>query len=345
MAAQAQLEQLIDVDVHCAPASISALYPYLSEYWRSYIESAGVRLPVLDVAYPPGAPTTGGAAPATYEELAEQLLEPTGPDVAILNCVSNFEAHRHPYYGAALASAINDWLRTEWLDRDERLRASIVVPADPDDAAAEVQRLGDDPGFVQVLLPIRAEAPYGNKRYHRLYAEAAAHDVVIGLHAWGRPASAPTPTAMTHTYLEDYLSNQLIIQSHVLSLISEGVFDRFPTLRVSLLECGFAWLPPLLWRFDKDWKGLFVEVPWVREKPSTYLRRHFRFTTAPAHLPRDPAEVRELLDMVGSELLMYASDHPHHHGPGFEALDGVLDDDARRAVRRGNAAELYKLGV
>jgi uncharacterized protein len=337
---------VIDTDVHRAPASIEALYPYLAEYWREYVESAGVRLPLLDVAYPPGAPTTGSAPPATYDELREQLLEPAGPRRVILNCVSAFEAHRHPYYAAALATAINDWLRTEWLERDERLLASLVVSSvDPADAVAEIERIGDHPQFVQVLLPVRADAPYGNKRYHPLYAAAAEHGLAIGLHAWGRPASAPTPTAMTFSYMEDYLSNPLIVQSHVLSLISEGVFDRFPTLRVSLVECGFAWLPSLLWRFDKDWKGLWLEVPWVKEKPSSYLRRHFRATTAPAHLPANREEARELMAMIGPDVLMYASDHPHRHGPSIEVLDEVLDEDARRAVRSGNAAEFYGLAA
>ena len=72
---------------------------------------------------------------------------------------------------------------------------------------------------------------------------------------------APTQNGFTLYYIEDYLSNQIVVQSHVLSLVSEGVFERFPDLRVSLLECGFAWLPPLLWRFDKDWKGVWREVP------------------------------------------------------------------------------------
>jgi predicted TIM-barrel fold metal-dependent hydrolase len=302
-----------------------------------------VRLPALEVEYPPGAPTTGGPAPSTFEELDAGLLTPQRPAIAILNCVSAFGAHRHPYYGAALATAINDWLRDEWLERDPRLRASIVVSGDPEDAAAEIRARAGDRRFVQVLLPIRADAPYGAKRYHRIFEAAAESDVVVGLHAWGRPASAATPNGFTYTHLEDYLGNQVIVRSHVLSLVSEGVFDRFPDLRVALLECGFAWLPPLLWRFDKDWKGLFLEVPWVREKPSAYIRRHVRATTAPAHLPPDAAEVRELLDMIGADVLMYASDHPHRHGQAIEELDGVLAPAEREALLTGTASAHYRL--
>lgn len=335
---------VIDTDVHCAPESIKGLYPYLSEYWQRYIESAGVRLPPLTAAYPPGAPTSGQPAPASYEQLKEQVLDTARPEAVILNCVTAFEVHRHPYYAAAIATAINDWLVAEWLEHDDRLHASVVVSnVDVDDAVAEVERVGDHRQFVQVPLPVRADAPWGNKRNHRLLGAAAERGLTVGLHAWGRPASAPTSSALTHSYLEDYLSNPIIVQTHVLSLIAEGAFDRFPSLKVSLLECGFAWLPSLLWRFDKDWKGLWLEVPWVKEKPSAYLRRHFRMTTAPAHLPEDPAEVRELVEIVGSELLMYASDHPHRHGPSIEVLADALDDERMRAILHANAAEFYRL--
>jgi predicted TIM-barrel fold metal-dependent hydrolase len=345
---------VVDCDVHCAPAAMAQLEPYLDDYWRDYVDGSGIRINGLPVAYPPGAATTarpdarpaGGASPvpSTYEELLDRYLAQAPVEHAILNCLTLFEAHRHPYYVAALAGAINDWLREEWLERDDRLRASMVVPpTDADDAIAEIERVGSDPRFVQVLLPVRADAPWGNKRFHRLFEVAAAHGLVIGLHAWGRPVSAPTPNGLTFTYLEDYVSNQLIAQSHVLSLVSEGVFERVPELRVSISECGFAWLPPLLWRFDKDWKGLWREVPWVKKEPSLYVRERIRATTAPAHLPPDPAQVAELVDMVGSDWLLYASDYPHDHGGSGDLLFAVLDADRAAAVRRGNAHAFYAL--
>ena len=69
--------------------------------------------------------------------------------------------------------------------------------------------------------------------------------------------NAPTTTGFTHTYLEDYLANsQMIVQGQVVSLITEGVFDRIPSLRVCLAECGFSWLPPLLKQLDTTLAGV-----------------------------------------------------------------------------------------
>lgn len=336
---------VIDCDVHCAPASYEDLLPYLSDYWRQYITEAGIRLNGMAASYPRGAPSSGSAAPATYEALKAAVLDPTQPRHVVLNCLTGFETHRNPYFAQAVAGAVNDWVRAEFLDRDECLRASLTVSTlAADDAVAEIERLGDDPRFVQVLLPVRTDVPWGNKIYHPIYAAARERGLHVALHAWGRGGRAPTPSGFVPTYLEDYLANQPIAQAQVLSFVAEGVFERFPDLRVVLTECGFAWLPPLLWRFDKDWRGVWREVPWVRRLPSEYVTEHFRATTAPAHLPADPAPVRQLIEMVDlGSLLAYASDYPHHHGDGLSVLLDQLGGEERRAVLSGNAASLYGL--
>jgi predicted TIM-barrel fold metal-dependent hydrolase len=339
------LEGAIDCDVHVAPASIDALAPYMDDYWRDYLANAGLRLtPNVTGAYPESDP----APPADIDALREQLLDPSGVRRAVLTCLSAFDATRNAYFEAAICKAINDWLAAEWLARDDRLRASMVIPTlDEEAATQEVERVGSQPGFVQVLVPIRTDARWGMRRFHELHEAIAAHDLVLGLHAWGRPGLAPTPAGFTHSYFEDYLANsQVIAQAQLMSLVSEGVFDRVPSLRVALLECGFSWLPPMLWRFDKDWKAVWREVPWVKDRPSEYVKRHFRATTAPAQLPADEGQVAQLAEMLGaSELLMFASDHPHVHGGegSLDVLLEVLGDDGRDAVLHGNAAELYRL--
>jgi uncharacterized protein len=341
------LQGAIDCDVHCAPSSIAALVPYMDDYWRDYVENAGMMLsPTLTGTYPEAVSPT---PPDSVEALRSEVLEPWGLRAAVLTCVSAFDTSRNPYYEAGLCRAINDWLRAEWLERDERLRASMVVPTlDPEAAVAEIERVGDDPGFVAVLLPIRVDARWGTQRFHPVHEAIARHDLVLALHAWGRIGSAPTASGSTHSYFEDYLANsQGIAQAQVMSLVAEGVFERVPELRVALLECGFSWVPPMLWRFDKDWKAVWREVPWLKAKPFEYVQRHFRATTAPAQLPADREQAAQLAEMLGaSEFLVFASDHPHRHGEGhLETLLDVLGDDGRAAVMHGNAEKLYRLAA
>src|SRR6185312_14618793 len=123
-------EGAIDVDVHVAPASIDALTPHMDDYWRDYLANAGLVLsPHVGGSYPPGAPRPPGDLGA----LREQVLDPWRLSHAVLTCLTAFDASRNGYYEAALCSAINDWLRAEWLERDERLRAYLTIPTlDPD---------------------------------------------------------------------------------------------------------------------------------------------------------------------------------------------------------------------
>jgi uncharacterized protein len=78
---------------------------------------------------------------------------------------------------------------------------------------AEIERVGDDPRFVQVFLPVRADLPWVHKINHPMFAAARSHSLQVGLHAWGRAGKAPTPSGFTTTYLEDYIGNQPIAQA------------------------------------------------------------------------------------------------------------------------------------
>ncbi|GAA4917831.1 amidohydrolase family protein [Actinomycetospora succinea] len=346
----------VDCDVHVAPAHLDVLTGYFDDYWRGYVVDGGISLsPTQAGAYPPAAPTSAtpearaaGLLPAagTVDALRDALLDPAGLATAVLSCTSAFPVNRNPYYEAALTRAVNDWLLEHWLAAEPRLRASIVVPTlDTRAAVAEIERVGAHPGVVQVLLPVRTDAPWGNVRHRPVLEAAAEHGLVVGLHAWGRVGHAGTPSGLTHTYLEDYLTNsQVAAQAQLTSLVTEGAFAAVPGLRVTFLECGFSWLPALLWRFDKDWKGVWREVPWVAGRPSAIVREHVRFTTAPAALPQDPARVREVLELLGGTgPLLWASDHPHDHGPGGQWLLDALTDDERTAVTRDNAVAWYGL--
>jgi predicted TIM-barrel fold metal-dependent hydrolase len=345
---------IVDCDVHCTPPSLEALFPYLDDHWRSFVDVAALGLPyALGAMYPPGARTTATAAaraagpqPGTsLRVLQEQALDPVGVDCAVLVCMTGFDSLRNTYYAADMLRATNDWVAAEWLDRDPRLRGSIAVTTlDPDAAVEEVERLGGDPRFVQVLLPVRADALYGNKRYHRLFEAIARHDLVIALHAWGLSGTQPTPNGFSEHYLEDYVAHTIIAQSHLTSLIVEGVFEKFPGLRVSLLECGAAWLPAFLWRLDKDWKGIRREVPWVSRRPSETLRDALRLSLEPLHAPADVGQLVELLAMLEwPELLMYSSDHPHFHGDGGARYLASVTVAERETIMGAAAARHYGL--
>ncbi len=95
-----------------------------------------------------------------------QLLDEWEIEVGILNCLFGVGGELNLEFGGALAQAINDWQIAEWLEPEPRLRASIIVPyEDGELAAAEIDRVGDHPGYVQVMLIARTGAPLGHRKY------------------------------------------------------------------------------------------------------------------------------------------------------------------------------------
>jgi predicted TIM-barrel fold metal-dependent hydrolase len=136
-----------------------------------------------------------------------------------------------------------------------------------------------------------------------------------------------------------------VFQTQVLSLIVEGVFDRFPDLRLALVEGGWTWLPSLMWRIDKDWKGLRREVPWNTRVPSAYIRERMRLSLQPLDAPGEPKHLLQIIEQLGSdELLMFSTDYPHwHFASPEEAIPPGLAPDLRRKILRDNAVSFYQL--
>lgn len=153
---------MIDCDIHNALPSVQALLPYLPAWWQDYVTESGFTAPDAR-SYPVGAPILArpdarlaGGAPAGSDLtlLREDVFTTWGADYGILNCVYGISSLHNEDFAAALASALNDCQLAEWLQHEPRLRASLVVPSqNPPLAAAEIDRLGTHPSFVQVLLP------------------------------------------------------------------------------------------------------------------------------------------------------------------------------------------------
>jgi predicted TIM-barrel fold metal-dependent hydrolase len=346
---------LVDTDVHIALPSITALFPHLPARWRDYVRESGVTGLESDL-YPPRSPLSAipGSRPADGPPgsdpalLRAQLLDPWRTRIAITHCVYGVDGIHNPDWAVAMASALNDWQREAWLAGEPRLRGSIVVAGqDPARAADEVDRLGGLAEFVQVLMPVRARAPLGSRTFWPIYEAAQRHGLALAVYAGGSGGNPVTPVGAPSYYLEEYVGLATAFQAQVVSLVCEGVPVRFPGLPIVLVESGCTWLAPLMWRLDKNWKGLRREVPWVDRLPSEVIRESFRLTAQPLDGPDDdPARLRAALDRLGSDrMLMFSTDYPHHQfdDPARSAPIGLGDEAMTRFLGR-NALDTYRLG-
>jgi predicted TIM-barrel fold metal-dependent hydrolase len=340
----------IDCDVHPAVPGTAALMPYLDEYWQEQVRVRGID--GLDsISYPPriaangrpdwraGSPKPGG----NLDLMRKHALGAFGSRAAICNPVWGVQALHNEHFAAALARALNDWIAAEWLDREPHLAASITIAAQHSESAVEeIERRAADRRFVQVLLLAMGDAPLGKRTYWPIYESAVRHDLPVGIHAGGVARHAPTGNGWPSYYLEDYTVQAHAFQAHLLSLVHEGVFAKFPTLTVVLIEAGFTWLPQFLWRANKTWRAMRAEVPWVDRPPAEIIRERVRFTLQPTDAPPDPAALSRVLDQIGCEqMLLYSTDYPHWHFDGTDPFPPGFPPALMRRVLIDNPVATY----
>ena len=347
--------RLIDCDVHHTPLNDEALFPYLPRHYVEYIKDFGsMLLPNLGHTNMPG---NGSRLdlwvdqdnnPAYSVDIArEKHLDAYDIDIAVLTGGPyNVAVHSDVDYAAAYCRAFNDWTLEHWVSADDRFRASIHIgTTDPEQAAVEIDRLGPRPEFVQVMMPAGARQPFGNRFYHPIYAACQRHNLPVSIHFGAEGAgvaSAPTAAGYPSYYLEMRMARPQIAMAHVVSLICEGVFEKFPDLRFLFVEHDVFWVPGLMWHMDGDWKALRDYTPWVKRLPSEYLRQHIRFGTQPMIQPPTAADLETFLQWLhADEVLLYASDYPHWDWDEPSTLLAGFDKKLRRRVMVENAKEFY----
>ncbi len=340
----------IDCDVHPLVPAPAELAPYMDDYWRDTMAVRG--LDTWDsIAYPANAPLTIRAdwkrlvprADSGPDALAKVLLNPHGFDHAVLNCLFPIHMFRDANMGTAFARAANDWLADKWLSRDHRLRGSLLVPVQNIELAVEeINRRAGDPRFVQILLMVMGEQPLGKPQYWPIYAAAEKHGFTIGVHAGSSYYHAVTGSGWPSHYIEDYAAQANGFHTQLGSLICEGVFVKYPKLKVVLTESGITWLPAYLWRLSKFWRGVRNEVPWIDREPIEFVRSNVRLTLQPFDAPDDPRIVERIMDQLQSaDLILFSTDFPHWQFDGDAMLPPGLPPALVRRILVDNPRATY----
>jgi predicted TIM-barrel fold metal-dependent hydrolase len=349
---QSSRKGLIDCDVHVYPRNLDEIKEYMEMPWRKRYKGGGrgsfdnpVHGARLDAVPPNGGPS--GSDP---DFLREQLLNTFGHAYAILLPRAFCNLHPDPDLGTAIAAAYNDWLADTWLSKynaDGIFKGSITIAhQDPQAAAREIERWAGHPHFVQVMTDSGARAPFGQRQYYPIYEMCEKYNLPLAIHPGTDGMGIniqPSPGYPTH-YIEWHTCLSLSFQAHLVSLLTEGVFERFPGFKVVLVEGGVAWLPGLMWRLDAEWKALRSEVPWVTKRPSEYLLDHVRVASQPLERPESDKHLLAMLEMMDAEhLLMFSSDYPHWDFDSPTHAFPKLPKQLHDRIFRENAAEFYGL--
>ena len=258
-----------------------------------------------------------------------------------------------PEYALALARAWNDWI-TDFCRCDPvRMKAAGLIPLhDVDMAVDEARRLKRLDHVGVCLTP----EPHCGRHLHDTYfdplwAELERLDLAATFHHSPHPnlesvtnrfPGHPNSTTLTKTF-----QNNLDEIMGLASLIIGGVLERFPRLRVAMLEGNCSWVPWLLYRMDEAWeqKGAWEETP-LSLKPSEYfLRQCYVSVDADEYL------VADVVRRIGDDNVVFSTDYPHNDSSYPEATSKLLrvmaaeglSEKTMRKILWDNCAGLYSV--
>ncbi|ANE46548.1 amidohydrolase [Paenibacillus swuensis] len=348
-------QKVIDCDVHNEFTDHMDLVPYLKEPWKSQVAQFGLRIPFtyaspIGVLRKDAVPPNGGVPGSDPEYMLKYLLEAYNMEHVVLtgDQTIHVSIHQDPDYAAALASAYNDYLIDQWLSKSDKFRGAMTVAMqDPAQAVREIERIGAHPGIVEIVIGSASPMPYGHRYYHPVYEAAERLGLPIAIHPGSEGSGIsgkPTAAGYPSTYLQWHTSLSQNFMAQLISLVCEGVFEKFPNLKFIFCEGGVAWLPHLMWRLDKNFKALRSTAPWLKKMPSQYIRDNCYLTTQPIEEPQDFKHLLSIFDMIDAEnILLFSSDYPHWDFDDPTAILKRLSPEARHKIFYQNAKDLYKL--
>jgi hypothetical protein len=260
-------------------------------------------------------------------------------------------------YAIAVARAYNDWLCHTYARRDPRLRGMALIPMqEPEAAVAELRRAIRELGMCGAMLPSTGlKAHLGAKEYWPVYAEAERLGCALAVHGGAHQdlgLNTMNIFAATHA-----LGHPVGIMIGLAGMVFNGIFDRFPGLRVAFLEGGVAWFLMALERFTGSYAAFIPNDPRKEylqlEKGETvadYVIRHAKAGRIYVGVEGDEPALAYAVKVAGPEAFVYSSDFPHEvnltsvRGEIEELLENEeLTAPEKEAILSKNAERLYKL--
>lgn len=278
-----------------------------------------------------------------------QLVLDSGSDLVILGPTSGGGGDT-PEEVTAMAAATNKWQDAVWLDRignwHGRFYGSICANiSEPERAAREIEAWAGHDRYKQILIHAEPRPSWGDPKYDPVWAAAVAHNIPVACHLGrGQHNLLPMSPVGFMTYNHDFMvSYSMLAANQIMSLIFDGVFDRFPTLQILLIEHAYSWILPLMWRMDAIHEARGNELG-LRRKPSEYVKDNIWFTTQPLDYPEDKLELTNALEwMEADKLLLFSSDYPHWTFDEPRWLAKHVPERMRDAVMFDNAIRLFDL--
>jgi len=305
----------------------------------------------------PGARTYAeGCPPGGYEPRARlAVMDAEAIDVAMLYPTIGIcweGSVEDPRLATAYTRAYNRWI-VEFCSADRRRLVPIahITPLAPEGAVVELARARRD-GCAGIYLSPDLEArrgqPLDDPAFARFFAAAQDLDVPIAFHVVAREKPMFSRWAVTSEGAVDGVFGFAFLAIDVMaaftSMMTLGMFERYPRLRCAVLEAGSNWITAWLGRLDHKFLSGGLPSP-LRMRPSEYFHRQCVISAEP-----DEDLTGPVLAHLGEDFMIWASDYPHVDA-SFGVVDemrsklAALSESAQQKVLGLNALRFYKLSA
>lgn len=348
-------ELTIDSDVHLQICH-EDLVPYLDEPWRSRMKDSHTGQQPNDG----WDRTVNGKflmdfdSVQTADDLNQSLCNELGVDYPIINTLGLMSRNPEKDWSVALMKSHNDFLIDKFLDTyDNFLGLATITTQQPDKAAEEIDRMGSEEDIVGVYIHNTGpNPPLGDSFYDTMWEAAEDNNLNIAFHgsADGFMFEFPRQNQSLNQFIEVHtLAHPWSQMLTMISLIVEGTVEKFPDLKWAFLEAGLSWVPYMLFRLNKEYSMRRSEAPLLEKMPEEYFREKMYVASQPLEEPMAETDLAKLIDVVGTDNILFTTDYPHWDFDNPETLNQHLqrmfDPEDLTKVMTQNAIEMFDLNL
>ena len=252
---------------------------------------------------------------------ASQLVFPTMPNTLL----EVMEHEAPPSLTYEVASAANR-AQIAFCDADPRLLPVAYIPLQDFDLATSCATEAINAGAASLLIPNRMPKDHAHSHiaFDSIWARAQEAGIPIVMHVATPDLVMPPQHRNNGLPLEpdfhgggenfrsvSYMSISSPPIQALSTLIFDGVFDRFPALKMGVIELGAAWLPSFMRQLEAAFDAFAPHEKRLQSlglRPSEYIHRQIRVTP----FPTEPTGW--IIENTGDEICMFSSDFPHVEG-------------------------------
>ena len=252
----------------------------------------------------------------------------------------------------AMCVAYNSWAHDFCSGAPERIKFTATVPGhDIDDMVSEIRRSVSELGAVSVFLPKAIpEKMWHHPDYTKVWETVTELDVPISVHGSSSASGDPWANARYNPYAGPFIALGQAIGFPFENMINlghfmySGILDRFPNLKLLILEANSGWVPFWLNRLEKYCEGR--QSVFFDEHPLSCTPQEYFLRQCAVAADADEPSIKYVVDYIGDDNIVFNTDYPHPDAPATNEplanmMEQPLSDDTKRKILWDNSVKIY----